>query len=45
MCVADQAFIASQKVKGQRGSFASKQKSANAMYTKKDDKDEQKAEK
>ena len=45
MRVADQAFIASHKGKGQRGSFASKQKSVNAAYTKKEDRDEKKAEK
>ena len=45
MSVADQAFIASQKGKGQKGSFASKQKSVNAAYTKKEDRDEKKAEK
>ena len=45
MRVADQAFIASQKGKGQKGSFASKQKSVNAAYTKKEDRDEKKAKK
>ena len=45
MRVADQDFIASQKGKGQKGSFAGKQKSVNSAYTKKEDRDEKKAKK
>ena len=46
MCVADQAFMASQKGKGKIGpSMAGKQKSANPTHSKKEDKDEKKASK
>jgi hypothetical protein len=38
MRTADQALLTSQKGKGKRSSFASKQKSANTSQVKKDDK-------